>query len=212
MFEIGEFLSEIPDALVASLASRERRNAAAGRLIGPPPPGTPLLVSLALAVEHTGIYLGNNHVAELEDDGSVAKVSLTHFLNGAPDAELPLRNGTRIFAACDAFTRKPIGNERTFKLARKAAKLALCPGYDLVQSNCHLFCASCAAGILPRGEKYRALSRMGLMSIAKLERVLAKEMNDGRKIAWCAVRRGKEDFHYKLTDEKVARLRLEGKL
>ena len=43
-----DILESIADALVASEASRVRRNAGAGRLITPPSPGTPLLVSLAL--------------------------------------------------------------------------------------------------------------------------------------------------------------------
>lgn len=211
MADFSEFLAEIPGALMSSVVSRERRNAAAGRLIGPPPPGTPLLVSLAVALEHTGIYLGNNEVVELQDNGRVVKVSLTRFVNGSASL-VSLRNGTRIFAACDAFTRKPIGKPDVAKVAREAAESGLFPGYDLLQRNCHLFCAACAAGIFPRGKAYRNLSTNGLMSIGRLERVLSREMNAGKKISWCAVRRGKEDFHYKLTEEKVARLRLEGRL
>ena len=151
LLDVLGVLKSLPDVLVESEASRSRRNAMSRRLIAPPPPGTPLLVSLALALEHNGIYLGKNRVAELRDDGGVAVVSLTDFVNGDP-CDVSLRTGTRIFAACD------------------------------------------------------------ITSIGRLERVLARELNDGRRIAWCAVARSKEKFHYKLTAEKVARLRLEGKL
>ena len=65
-------LGEIPDVLAESADSRSRRNASANRLIAPPPAGTPLLVSLALAFEHTGIYLGDNHVAELNGGQPIA--------------------------------------------------------------------------------------------------------------------------------------------
>ena len=62
MEDFLQMLAEIPEAVSESVRSRERRNAKAHRLIAPPPAGTPLLVSLALAFEHTGVYLGGNRV------------------------------------------------------------------------------------------------------------------------------------------------------
>jgi len=37
-------------------------------------------------------------------------------------------------------------------------------------------------------------------------------LNDDGAIAWCGVARSKENFGYRLTDEKKARLRAEGKV
>ena len=108
MKDLGNLIESVADAFAESFASRTRRNAGTKHLIAPPPPGTPLLVSLALALEHTGVYLGDNKVAELQDDGFVKTVSLMDFING-DTAPFPLRNGTRIFAACDARSRKPLG-------------------------------------------------------------------------------------------------------
>ena len=65
MKDLGNLIESVADAFAESFSSRTRRNAGAGRLIAPPPPGTPLLVSLALALEHTGVYLGDNKVAKL---------------------------------------------------------------------------------------------------------------------------------------------------
>lgn len=211
LLDVLGVLKSLPDVLVESEASRSRRNAMSRRLIAPPPPGTPLLVSLALAFEHTGIYLGKNRVAELRDDGGVAVVSLTDFVNGDP-CDVSLRTGTRIFAACDAKTRHPLGTKRAYATALKFAKFGFASDYDFVRSNCHLFTASCVAGLLTRDDAFDKLIGSGITSIGRLERVLARELNDGRRIAWCAVARSKEKFHYKLTAEKVARLRLEGKL
>ena len=77
MVTVLQLLKELPDVVMESVRSRERRNAQAHSLIAPPPAGTPLLVSLALAFEHTGIYLGGSRVAELNGDGYVKAVSLT---------------------------------------------------------------------------------------------------------------------------------------
>ncbi|MBQ6008240.1 MAG: hypothetical protein IJL17_06865, partial [Kiritimatiellae bacterium] len=84
-------------------------------------------------------------------------------------------------------------------------------GYDFAATNCHLFTAACVCGVLPRDRRFKRLLGGGIASIGRLERLLAEALNDGHAIAWCAVRRGKTDFHYRLTPEKKARLRLEGK-
>ena len=205
-------LESIADALVASEASRVRRNAGAGRLIAPPSPGTPLLVSLALAVEHTGIYLGGNRVAELRCDGTVAAATLTEFINGDSKDPLPFRSGTRIFAACDARTRKPIGTLCAWQTAHTAVRRGMSRPYDILQDNCHLFVAACAAGVLPDDPRFGEQLNGDVASIGSLERALERALNEGRRMAWCAVARSKDGFCYKLTREKVARLRLEGKL
>ena len=206
-----ELLNDLPDALAASVRSRELRNAQAHRLIAPPPPGTPLLVSLALAFEHTGIYLGDNRVAELNGDGCVKAVSLTRFINGTSDGVWSIRNGTRIFAACDARTRRPLAAVRTLKTARAAVEGAVSwNGYDFIKVNCHLFTAACVRGVLPGEKGGRRLLGGGIASVGRLEDLLAEVLNDGRGIAWCPVRRGKADFHYRLTMEKQVRLLYEG--
>ena len=47
-----------------------------------PLPGTPLLVNLALAIEHSGICLGGGEVAELHGSGRLRRVSFTAFRDG----------------------------------------------------------------------------------------------------------------------------------
>ena len=211
MIDILQVIGAIPGALEESAESRSRRNVLANRLIAPPPAGTPLLVSLALAFEHTGIYLGGNRVAELNGDGHVKAVSLTRFVNGTDDGIVSVRNGTRIFAACDARSRRPLVSARTLSTACAAleddgGRI----GYDFAQFNCHLFTAACVRGILPGGRKFRSLLGGGIASIGRLERLLARALNGGQPTAWCAVRRSKERFRYHLTAEKRCRLMLEG--
>ena len=211
--DLLRMLGDVPDVLAESADSRSRRNASANRLIAPPPAGTPLLVSLALAFEHTGIYLGGNHVAELNGDGQGKAVSLTRFVNGTDDGFWPIRNGTRIFAACDARSRRPLADTRALATARAAREGGpIRAGYDFAQVNCHLFTAACVCGILPDGRKFRKLLGGDIASIGRLERLLSRKLNGGQPIAWCAVRRSKECFRYHLTAEKKARLMLEGHL
>ena len=98
------------------------------------------------------------------------------------------------------------------KMARLLSDEAYYAGCNLIQSNRHLFVAACAAGMKPNDEAFEKLVGKGITSIGLLERVLGRRLNGGHRIEWCPVARNRERFHYKLTAEKVARLRLEGKL
>ena len=213
MVDFLQMLAELPEAVSESARSRERRNAEAQCLIAPPPAGTPLLVSLALAFEHTGIYLGGDRVAELNGDGHVKAVSLTRFINGTPDGTWQVRNGTRIFAACDVCTRRPLARARSLETARAAIEAGSNQmEYDFAQLNCHLFTAACVLGIPPGTRQFRSLFGGGVASIGKLERLLAKTLNHGKGICWCAVRRDKERFQYSLSSGKRIRLAVESVL
>ncbi len=213
MVDFLQMLVELPEAVSESARSRERRNVEAQRLIAPPPAGTPLLVSLALAFEHTGIYLGGSRVAELNGDGLVKAVSLTRFINGTPDGAWQVRNGTRIFAACDVYTRRPLASAQPLETARAAIEAGSNRmGYDFAQLNCHLFTAACVLGIPPGTRQFRSLFDGRVASIGKLERILAKTLNRGKGICWCAVRRDKERFNYSLSPGKRIRLAVESVL
>ena len=213
MVDLMQILGEIPDVLVESTSSRGRRNAQAHRLIAPPPAGTPLLVSLAFAFEHTGVYLGGNRVAELNGDGHVKAVSLTRFVNGGAGDVWSIRNGTRIFAACDERSRRPLASARALATAREAVEEGMLrTGYDLARINCHLFTAACVRGVLPGERRFRSALGGGIASIGRLEKLLSRALNGGHGICWRAVRRDKENFRYSLTLEKKARLAAEGRL
>ena len=207
MVDFLQMLKELPDVVSESVRSRERRNAGAHRLIAPPPAGTPLLVSLALVFEHTGIYLGGNRVLELDGEGYVKDVSLTQFINGTSDDTRLIRNGTRIFAACDARTRRPLASSRVLETAHAAVEAGGSRlGYDVAQFNCHLFTAACVRGVLPGERGFRSSLGGGVASVGKLERLLSKTLNHGKEIRWCAVRRDKACFHYTLSPEKRIQL------
>ena len=84
--------------------------------------------------------------------------------------------------------------------------------YDFAQLNCHLFTAACVLGIPPGTRQFRSLFDGRVASIGKLERFLAKTLNHGKGICWCAVRRDMERFHYSLSPGKRIRLAMESGL
>lgn len=182
------------------------------KVIKAPPAGTPLLVSLAGVLEHSGIYLGGGEVAELFDDdtkgGQLRTVSLQKFLRG----EGRIRTGERIYAACrkessDSFV--PLSEARVDQCAREflgVSKVA----YNMLRSNCHMFTASCCLGkklyveregkeslgvaILKNVSSTIAALAVGTFSVEKLMKVIAQELNAGRDVYWCPVDRWSREF------------------
>lgn len=196
---------------VQSAVARWRRNADK-RMVDAPEAGTPLLVSLARGgAEHSGVYLGDGSVAELSGDGRLQEVSLSEFLNGQDvGAADNFRSGTRIFAACDDATAKPLSVLQVAEAARRLIRHIGRVDYNLFGNNCHMFTASCVFGTLL--EKLSAVDWLkdGTFSIERLEETIRHRMNHGLQIAWLGVRGPTPQFNYALTAEKTARLRDEG--
>ena len=182
------------------------------KIIPAPPAGTPLLVALAGVLEHSGVYLGGDEVAELYDDdtegGCLRKVSLQNFLRG----EGRIRTGERIYAACrressDLYV--PLSGRRVAECATfflNQPKVA----YNMLRSNCHMFTASCClerklyverddkeslgAAVLKNLASAAAAIAVGTFSVEKLMKVIAKELNSGRDVYWCPVDRWSREF------------------
>lgn len=167
-----------------------------------PPRGTPLLVDLAYALEHSGIYLGNSEVMEVYDDesegGRIRVVTLERFLRG----DGSVRTGNQIFAACDdngdggcpLFSQRAADNAERFKAEN--SKVA----YNMLRSNCHMFTAACLLGkkiFCERsgkegfwGAKIKdsasclAAAMVQTFSVAKLNEVISDELNAGKPVVW----------------------------
>lgn len=191
-----------------SVSARERRNRDS-RLIDAPRAGTPLLVELAEMVEHSGVFLGRNRVAELNGNRRLLNVSLSAFLNGQPDSKVNMRWGTRVFAACDAESGSPLSSPKIARTARTFISQVGETDYNLFRNNCHLFTASCVSGILRDGLSWMDWIKDGTFSIARLEDMISQVMNEGRPIAWIGVREPSRSFNYALSDDKAERLRIE---
>ena len=198
--------------VVQSAVAGLRRKLDGNRLIDAPPPGTPLLVSLARGgAEHSGVFLGRSRVAELRGDGNICNASLSDFINGDADDPMNVRSGTRIFAACDDKTGIPLSSANVVAAARRFIKNVKKVSYNLFCNNCHVFTASCVEGNMEREQSFLDWVRDGTFSIDRLDEIISKVMNSGRNIAWIGVRGSTRGFIYNLNEEKIDRLESEGR-
>lgn len=186
-----------------SLSETFKRKACTRFVTHAPPPGTPLVVSLAKMLEHSGIYLGNDQVAELYsgDEGGVLRiVSVGDFLgcNG-------LRTGDRVYAACveGKDGPMPLGDAGAARWARRVLKESPEIAYNIFRSNCHMFTASCLSRkLLNRrrngvetfrekvGKNADSLIQaaiLGTFTIKSLMEVVQQQLGKDRPVVWCPV-------------------------
>ena len=104
-----------------------------------PKVGSILYWNLALAFEHTGIYVGWNKVVHLNGDGIIEKVSYAEFI-GRLDGMNPT------IAICCPVDRdnNPIGDKEVAKRARSL--VGKYRDYNLITDNCHKFTYYCLTG------------------------------------------------------------------
>ena len=161
--------------------TRETGRASNGCLMEEPPPGTPLMCELGVLFEHSGVYLGNGRVAELRGDGALLSVSLWDFLVNGP------RTGTRIFAACDAASGRPLGIPRVADNAKCFLKKYPTLDYHILERNCHRFTAGCVWWNPQKRRPHRGPLRAparGNFMFERLEEVISACLNDGRAVTW----------------------------
>ena len=115
---------------------------------------------------HTGIYLGDDEIAEITNINGRARVHVvdpSDFLNG--QGTNFLRTGINIYVATDGCGRA-LGAKRIADLARGLAEHGRRGDYDLVDNNCHTFTVRCVTGKEPPKPKLtdrdvaRALKRV----------------------------------------------------
>ena len=101
--------------------------------------GSVLYCNLALAFEHTGIYVGDGYVVHLNGDGVIEKVTFREFV-----ARLEGSNpSVSIFCATDK-NGKSIGS---MEVAERALKMVgVHKRYHLAFNNCHCFTHYCLTG------------------------------------------------------------------
>ena len=147
-----------------------------------PEPGTPLLVDLFGVVEHSGIYLGNGHVAELFGDNLLREVTLKEFLEGEKGTRV--RTGHRIFAACSRLSGKTLASPYAAENARAFIRRIRTVRYNLFRNNCHLFSISCLSGSFQNGISLAEGIVRGGVSIGVLTNAISYFLNDGDDVVW----------------------------
>lgn len=99
------------------------------------PPGSLVMCEIMHLFEHTGIYIGNGWIVELQGTGLVRAITPTQFLAGRTGEQIAVATGLhhRIFAS--------------EHIAERAAQhIYSYQTYDLLRNNCHRFSVSCITG------------------------------------------------------------------
>ena len=96
--------------------------------------------------EHSGIYIGNKNIIELNGKGEIRKVELREFTNNILSVDKD------IFIPVMKHQMIPIGHENIAKEAIK--NLSGRRKYHLLQDNCHQFAAGCMIGDLDNDCNY----------------------------------------------------------
>ena len=97
-----------------------------------PSRGAVVCCGIGGVLEHTGIWLGENTVVELDGKGLIKALSSQRFL-----AE---RSGKQIFIACDS-NGVPLADERVAEIAEQ--QIFQYRDYHLINNNCHRFIWDC---------------------------------------------------------------------
>lgn len=84
--------------------------------------------------EHSGIYVGNGQIVNLEGDGKIRKVTFKEFIKGT--------TGEMIYVSCKG--GKSVGSD---KVANRALSMVgKSRDYNMIMDNCHQFTAGCLTG------------------------------------------------------------------
>lgn len=97
--------------------------------------GSVLYTDLAIGfVEHSGIYIGNNRIVELNSDGYIEIVTPKQFMQGG--------TGTVIYVSCDG--KDPVGDEDVAEWAElQVGGCTATLEYNVIFDNCHQFTLQC---------------------------------------------------------------------
>lgn len=85
-------------------------------------------------MEHSGVYIGNGKIAQLNGKGSIEVVSPKEFIAGG--------TGLSIYVGCRG--KSPVGSRETAARAKK--RIGGTRNYNVIIDNCHQFAASCISG------------------------------------------------------------------
>lgn len=121
-----------------------------------PVPGTPVYCNLAVAFEHTGIYVGNNQIVHLNGDGLIESVSPREFVGR-------LNGGNPAFSIYFAeYGGKSLGNSTIANRAK--SMVGRSRNYSFAFDNCHQFTCGCISGDFENPCNYFWMVKMEITS------------------------------------------------
>ncbi len=99
------------------------------------PAGAVVVCEIFHLFEHTGIYIGEGQIVELQGSGLVRAVSINRFFDN--------RSGKHLLVACDQ-QGKALVAAGCFE--RATEQIFTVQNYDLIHNNCHRFTQYCVSG------------------------------------------------------------------
>jgi hypothetical protein len=99
------------------------------------PAGAVVVCEIFHLFEHTGIYIGEGQIVELQGSGLVRAISIQRFFDN--------RSGKHLFVAVNNRGRILV-NEGCYE--RAISQIFTVQDYDLIHNNCHRFTQHCVTG------------------------------------------------------------------
>jgi hypothetical protein len=99
------------------------------------PAGAVVVCEIFHLFEHSGIYIGEGQIVELQGSGLVRAISINRFFDN--------RSGKHLLVACDRRGEVLLGNGC---YERAVAQIFTVQNYDLIHNNCHRFTQHCVSG------------------------------------------------------------------
>ena len=99
--------------------------------------------------EHSGIYIGDNKIVQLNGNGKIEAVSPKSFINRLDGFSTAIS----IYVSCN--DTNPVGNKKVAKRAEEMIGKTV--DYHLFENNCHQFSAGCLTGDFNNSSNYLTL-------------------------------------------------------
>ena len=99
------------------------------------PAGAVVVCEIFHLFEHTGIYIGEGQIVELQGSGLVRAISINRFFDN--------RSGKHLLVACNPQGQVLVG---AGCYDRAIAQIFTVQNYDLIHNNCHRFTQYCVSG------------------------------------------------------------------
>jgi hypothetical protein len=99
------------------------------------PAGAVVVCEIFHLFEHTGIYIGEGQIVELQGSGLVRAISINRFFDN--------RSGKHLLVACDPHGQVLVGQGCYDRAIRQIYTVQ---DYDLIDNNCHRFTQHCVSG------------------------------------------------------------------
>lgn len=99
------------------------------------PAGAVVICEIFHLFEHSGIYIGEGQIVELQGSGLVRSVSINRFFDN--------RTGNHLLVACNSKAEVMASTETA---QRAIEQIYTYQRYDLLLNNCHRFTQTCVSG------------------------------------------------------------------